>query len=393
VLQKRKNLNILRSKVNSYIVQHSTNTSVNQLLSTILRHEQKQNSYKIALVRAINDVVLNYPLVNCTKNVAIPLRLLADKWIAYFWPFVDKDAAVKQGTAAKNKNDISFRPELTELRSLWESSHTTVGPQEGFFLVDLMSSAKSKDVALEKAYKLANRKAMTALRQPIQYAGEGEWNIFAKPIKAKECSSDVERLPSTNDTDTVVIIDKALWSGFQELSLWIEALCIHEWTLLTVRFSEKQQVKRGDIYELLTSRPDNRRPLSWERNHIDILFLEGHTFSCPWTHKKLSQEKYDLDHLLPIAVYPTNELWNLVPSDREFNQHKKRDKVASEDKLNKAQPVLQRTYDSYLYNKDLASELKHTAESRFGVGAIEELSTSVTEMIAKVGHMRNIARF
>lgn len=374
-------------------MQHSNNTSVNQLLSTILRHDRKQNSYKIALVRAINDVVLNYPLVSGTKDVAIPLRLLADKWIAYFWPFVDKDAAVKQGTAAKNKNDISFRPELTQLRSLWESSHATFGPQEGFFLVDLMSSAKSKDVALQKAYLLANRKVMTALRQPIQYAGEGEWNIFAKPVKAKDCATEVELLPSTTDIDNVLIIDKALWSGFQELSLWIEALCIHEWTLLTVRFSEQQHVKRGDIYELLTSRPDNRRPLSWERNHVDILFLEGHNFTCPWTYKKLSQEKYDLDHLLPIAVYPTNELWNLVPSDSKFNQHSKRDRVASVDKLTKARPFLQSTYDTYLHNKDLASELKHTAESRFGRVAIDDLSSSVTEMIAKVGHMRNIARF
>ena len=374
-------------------MQHSNNTSVNQLLSTILRHDRKQNSYKIALVRAINDIVLNYPLVDATQDVAIPLRLLADKWIAYYWPFVAKDTAVKQGNVAKHKNDISFRPELTKLRNLWESSHATFGPQEGFFLTDLMSSAKSKDSVLEKAYALANRKIMTALRQPIQYAGEGEWNIFAKPVKAKDCAKEFERLPSTKDTDNVLIISKALWSGFQELSLWIEALCIHEWTLLTDRFSEQQQVKRGEIYELLTSRPDNRRPLSWERNRVDILFLEGHTFTCPWTHKQLSKEKYDLDHLLPIAVYPTNELWNLVPSDSKFNQHKKRDRVASEEKLCKARPFLQNTYDSYLQNEDLASELNFTAKSRFGRVELDDLSNSVTEMIAKVGQMRNIARF
>ncbi len=32
-----------------------------QILSTILKHDKKQNSYKIALLRAINDVVLNFP--------------------------------------------------------------------------------------------------------------------------------------------------------------------------------------------------------------------------------------------------------------------------------------------------------------------------------------------
>lgn len=384
-------------KLKCYLVQHSNNNSVNQLLSTILRHDRKQNSYKIALVRAINDVVLNYPFVSSSKDVAIPLRLLADKWIAYFWPFVSQEEAIRQGNAAKDKNDISFRPELSQLRSLWESHHQTTGAQEGFLLVDLMMSAKPKETHLQKAYKAASSKIMTALRQPIQYAGEGQWNSFTKPIKAKDCSDAITLLPATQDNDTVLIVNKALWTGFQELSLWIEALCIHEWSLLTVRFAEQEDdVTRGTVYELLTSRPDNRRPLTWERNHIDILFLEGHTFTCPWTYKTLSSDKYDLDHLLPIAVYPTNELWNLVPSDSQFNQHNKRDKIASQEKLEKARPMLEGTYNKYLLHKDLSIALQHSAQSRFGTFAdlnTSLLSTSVTEMIAKVGDMRNVARF
>jgi hypothetical protein len=34
-----------------------------QLLATILKHDNKTTSYKIALLRAINDVVLLYPEV------------------------------------------------------------------------------------------------------------------------------------------------------------------------------------------------------------------------------------------------------------------------------------------------------------------------------------------
>jgi HNH endonuclease len=52
--------------------------------------------------------------------------------------------------------------------------------------------------------------------------------------------------------------------------------------------------------------------------------LEGKTFVCPWTGKQLTPRKYAMDHIVPIAVYPTNELWNLVPSDHYFNLHTKR---------------------------------------------------------------------
>jgi hypothetical protein len=32
---------------------------------------------------------------------------------------------------------------------------------------------------------------------------------------------------------------------------------------------------------LLTNRPDNRRPLDWERNQIDLLMMEGRVFDHP----------------------------------------------------------------------------------------------------------------
>ena len=76
---------------------------------------------------------------------------------------------------------------------------------------------------------------------------------------------------------------------FQELSLWIEALCIHEWCLFTETTETGSQ--RGITYTLLTARPDNRRPLTWERNQMEILMMEGQVFECPWTHKVLRRSE------------------------------------------------------------------------------------------------------
>lgn len=63
--------------------------SGHQTIATILRHDAKTTSYKIALLRAINDVVLAFPdLAQQEHDVAVPLRMQAENWIAYFWPFV-----------------------------------------------------------------------------------------------------------------------------------------------------------------------------------------------------------------------------------------------------------------------------------------------------------------
>ena len=93
-------------------------------IGAILRHDKKVNSYKLALIRAINDVVLSYPdLAQTGKDIAVPLRRLAEYWLAYYWPFVDPISPIFQGPRAKHgsvlRNDLAFRPALTDLKTLW----------------------------------------------------------------------------------------------------------------------------------------------------------------------------------------------------------------------------------------------------------------------------------
>lgn len=73
-----------------------------QRLATILKHDTKTTSYKIALLRAINDVVLLYPATQ-GQDVAVPLSRLAELWVAYYWPFADAQAPIYQGGLAEGK--------------------------------------------------------------------------------------------------------------------------------------------------------------------------------------------------------------------------------------------------------------------------------------------------
>lgn len=73
-------------------------------------------------------------------------------------------------------------------------------------------------------------------------------------------------------------------------------LCLHEWSLTTERFDGG--VDRGSAYKFLTAHQElteARIPTTWERNRIDLLFLEGFEFTCPWTSKRLAQQTYQFD--------------------------------------------------------------------------------------------------
>lgn len=58
--------------------------AVSRTIATILRHDAKVTSYKVALIRAVNDVVLSFPGDGLhDQPIAIPLRVVPEYWLAY----------------------------------------------------------------------------------------------------------------------------------------------------------------------------------------------------------------------------------------------------------------------------------------------------------------------
>ncbi|MBJ6146138.1 HNH endonuclease domain-containing protein [Hymenobacter sp. BT559] len=348
-----------------------------QLIATILKHDNKTTSYKIALLRALNDLVLSYPgLAQYNQSVAVPLVRLAELWVAYYWPFMDEQQPIYQGARAQRgasqRHDVSFRPALTHLRAEWQRALLLVPEAaDGFFLLTEMRTPRRRatyPASLVRAYNQAIAAIATAIKMPIRYAGPAQWSIFPLPTQLQQLPPATLALPGSLPTDMCVLITASLWQAFHRLSLYVEALCIHEWSLFTEGVAQvsTDATTRGAIYTLLTARPDNRRPLTWERNQIDILLQEHVVFTCPWTQKLLTQpQHYDLDHLVPLSLYPINELWNLLPVDREFNQRTKRDRVPSAQRLASAVPHFTSAYANYLAAPVLNQAIRADAALRF----------------------------
>lgn len=378
------------------------------LISTILKHDRKINTYKFALLRAINDVVLSFLDLHPNQQaVAIPLRVLAEYWFAYYYPFCDPQYPIQQGTRfmrnERQTQDIEFRASLSHFRELWQT-HIGNDPADGFFVIQefrLVRSQATYPPMLLKAYQQVIKAIVGALENPIRYAGPAgqQWSVFPKP-QPFQTFTDVIAVPGTQPADMCLILSSELWESFQALSLWIEALCIHEWSLFVDKVDQNNnvQIDRGDVYKLLTARPDNRRPLTWERNHIEVLLMQGHTFTCPWTQLQIrSNSDFDLDHLIPLALYPTNALWNLVPADRVFNQHTKRDRLPKPETLERAKPHLVLAYTHYTRSPILNQTLIEDTALRFTVQhknySPDELAVSVARFIRELAEARNVAQF
>lgn len=376
-------------------------SNVNKIINNIIRNDSKLNSYKIALVRSINDIVLSYPEVININGIAIPLRMLAEFWLAYYWPFVDNEQPILQGPRAFRdgvlRNDIAFRPELTILRNHWAELFSISSPADGYYLVSEMRVPRRRAMypsSLLDLYNQTIKKISRAIEYPIRYAGESDsqFTVFPPPQRL-DVITDAVPVPGAQGTEKCVVISTELWSEFSRLSLWIEALCIHEWSL----FTETTGTQRGIAYTILTDRPDNRRPLTWERNEIELLMLEGKTFYCPWTNKKLSAEVYSVDHIIPISVFPFNDLWNLVPSDPYFNSHVKRARIPSFEKLNRAEQYLTDAYTNYQASQELARALHEDVLLRFRALSYgytpASIAAAVLQLTESIATARNASRF
>lgn len=367
------------------------------ILATLLRHEAKSNSYKFALVRALNDLVLLYPGPS-DQGVIVPLRLVAERWLVSYWAFVG-DAPIYQGARARRATgpgqDLSFRAALTALRGAWEEwTGTRSGPADGALLLAAFQVGRgSLSEPLQRLTQATISVIAQAVRQPVRYAGMGGAHaLFGAPALAGTLSG--HPLPGTRPTEPAFMVPAALWRTFRNLSLWVEALCLHEWSLYVERVTQDVPVSRGQVFTLLTATPAARIPLTWERHQVGLLMLEGAVFHCPWTHKPLTSNSFDLDHLIPLAAQPINDLWNLVPSDPVHNQRVKRARLPDSARLHSALQALEQTYGLYGQQPSTGLVLQRDVLARFGVPlAAGALAQQVCVLVDHVADARNVPRY
>jgi hypothetical protein len=180
-----------------------------QIISTILKHDRKINSYKIALLRSLNDIVYSFPdVADSKKPIAVPLRFLAEFWLAYYWPFVRKQNPIYQGPRSKRgnqiRNDMAFREMMSELHHQWTQILTVdTNPSDGFYLrSEFRIPRRKKDFPanFQSKYDLVIKSISNSIKMPVRYAGTGEWEIFNKPIKLSNML-DVQPLPGSHPQD------------------------------------------------------------------------------------------------------------------------------------------------------------------------------------------------
>ena len=300
-------------------------------LNKIIERGKKSSTYKFALLRATIDIIQeNSPYLSIEDyNVKIPLGLVVEKWLVYYYPIYQSEIYIPQNTSENS----SFEPQLKKLICYYNDKN-------GFsaFYNDLKNNSLPDDTKFKADFfELLKSIRDTIVSNPMKHIG---YSINKKhdSIYSQE-KKDKKRLYKINsskyrDIENIIndfglfSISREYYEIFKLLGNFINGQdsILFKWAEFSVNASNQNLSIEKVLNEVLKSPITQRNINESKRIYKEILEKHGDVI-CVWTEKKI--RKYDIDHIIPFSVWRNNDLWNLLPSSSNINRKSKRDKIPS----------------------------------------------------------------
>ncbi len=308
-------------------------------LRHIIVNDAKASTYKLALLRVLLRIADGHPGAvarNEENHVIIPLGLVALYWCHQFKPLIDTHQ-IRQNSDPKK--GMGFVKE-----NGWQQLNHRVA--EDFAIGNIFAGEEAK--ALNRTISVA---AQTIRDMPCKYISlpNTDEQLFQAEYQSVRASDflflDIKTLQGWGN----FILPESIWLAFSRYACWIEPVLINEWVNVMQGYQGNEQYSRQFLYDALNwSEPT--RTTTEVRKRFEQLQQNNQPQHCVWTDKRL-KDKYDIDHCMPFARWPNNDLWNLLPSSSKANNDK-RDKLPAETTLQNARPLIHEWWkDAWVNNQ------------------------------------------
>ncbi|OQY37689.1 MAG: hypothetical protein B6229_07890, partial [Spirochaetaceae bacterium 4572_7] len=267
-------------------------------IESIIREDKKVTTYKFGLLRALGELSSS-PRKQVTWDsngfVKLPIELVVDKWIEYYWPLMADENFIYQGQRIKDKQDIKFRTSLTKLVNYWEFK------ADGYL-----------------KFENSNRKGLFSLEEQTLYSE------VKKQIKSAVITGPVKHMGNIKtgqilfSKDNCINVPGELWREFSLMGRWFEDSIIMRWAEVTAQYKfQSQGINKAYILGKLLQISDLKRSTNYTKNIFDSMENKR----CVWSDIKL-ENKYAIDHAIPYSIWKNNASWNLFPTDNRVNGNK-----------------------------------------------------------------------
>ncbi|MBS7565535.1 hypothetical protein KHS38_14070 [Mucilaginibacter sp. Bleaf8] len=327
-------------------------------INKILERDSKSTTYKFALLRGTIDLIEdNSPYLYFKENRAnLPMGLLIEKWLLYYYPIVESEVLIPQINGSAN---LVFGAKLKQLTKYYKG----IGGFSAFYN-DLKSKGIPRPIT-EAFLDLVVNLNRTITTMPMKYLGRSISQNFYSIYQYENAGS--RKKAESIDTEYLIksfgyfSIPLEYYEAFKLLGSFIigQDAILFKWAEFSVAASGKILSVNHVINEVLKSPITAREIAASKTFYKELLQSEG-TVYCVWSGNKISQ--YDIDHIIPFSIWKNNDLWNLLPAQAKLN-NQKRDKIPAESLIDKRKDLI--TYYWHLLHK--AKEKRFQKELRIAL--------------------------
>lgn len=300
-----------------------------QQITQIIERDSKDTTYKFALLRGVIDIIQSRsPYIRVQADqVQMPLGLLVERWLLYYYPIIEADRFVPQKNGEKDRKGVrlAFRPALQRLTGFYRD-------RGGFsvFYSDLVHRGVPREIEAD-FLNLCKLLSDTITRMPMKHLG---YSVFREHYSvfrfykrrgrpgAPAGGVDLGFLVHAFGTFT---IPTEFYEVFRFMGSFLSGTdnLLFQWAAFTVNASNQRLSTEEALRYLLTS-PVHEREVEDARRLYTRLVAQRQGLTCVWSGRSI--RKFDVDHLIPFSVWRNNNLWNLLPAAPALN-NRKRDKI------------------------------------------------------------------
>jgi hypothetical protein len=319
-------------------------------INTIIERDSKDATYKFALLRGVIEISQEYQhLIHETEDfVSLPLGLLIEKWLLYYYPIIESQDFLPQLHGEKPDSAhkrISFRPKFKEVTDYYAGKGGL-----SVFYNDYVNGFIPPEIS-SSVGELIGKLKTTITTMPMRHLGRShghrDFSIFSY-------NNDARRVPAGISVSQESVVNysgtfsfrKDLFLVFQYLGSFISGddSLIYQWAEFTSKASGGSNTV-ASVMETLRTVPETGRAVNEARQVYTKLYGKHHSLECVWSGKPINDiAMLHVDHMIPFSVWKNNNLWNLLPTSENVNA-KKRDKIPSPDFIRKRSDAIVSYWD------------------------------------------------
>ena len=326
-------------------------------------NDGKSATHKLALLRVLLRIADGYPGAVLRREstpfgdrVILPVGLVALYWCHQYKDLIDKHSIFQRPGVDPNMGfmkDNGWHKLTHRAASDYRIGNLFTG-EDAISLHKTISAAVSNIKTMPCRYITFPNQAENSTQTVFEVA--------SKTVKAKDSIFlDLQTLEQWGEFS----LPESTWLAFNRYACWIEPVLVSEWVKTMASYSGNAKYSAPEqqyhLYQALNWEEPKRTTTEVRKRFEELKtsLPKSEKIRCVWSEKSLMQS-YDIDHSMPFARWPNNDLWNLLPTDSQVNNQKS-DRLPTEQKLKQSKERIQHWWQvAWLDNNTNAAVLNQS---------------------------------